>query len=269
MVYHSAYYDPVGPMLLEGALSSEINLLIDHLTASSEIEIGPYRCVLGNYGTSSVVVLQTEEDSSNAAASTALAIEHFRPRAVINQGTAGGHDPALHTFDIVLGRFTEAAGAWMSKASGPDEGVDYRQITMAGVYGYDDRSGRFIKKPRYYCDKELIEAAIRVRNTYNCGKIVEGVISTSDEWNNQVDRLIFLHDLTGSSCEEKESNAAAVICSNYGIPFLAVRIISNTGIYHEEFNPKSREACQEFVISVAEEYLTRSSQASAAWELDA
>ena len=40
---------------------------------------------------------------SNAEAATALAIERVRPRAIINHGTAGGHDPALHVVDGIIG----------------------------------------------------------------------------------------------------------------------------------------------------------------------
>ena len=48
------------------------------------------------------MVCRTEQGLANTGAATALAMEFFHPVAVINQGTSGGHDPDLHTFDIVL-----------------------------------------------------------------------------------------------------------------------------------------------------------------------
>ena len=53
-----------------------------------------------------VVVSRTEQGLANAGVATALAIKYFNPIAVINQGTSGGHDPELHTFDIVIGETT-------------------------------------------------------------------------------------------------------------------------------------------------------------------
>lgn len=47
---------------------------------------------------------------SNAAAATAIAIERYKPIAIINQGTSGGHDPELKVYDIVLGRYTTNIG---------------------------------------------------------------------------------------------------------------------------------------------------------------
>src|SRR6266487_2156037 len=46
---------------------------------------------------------RTLKGLSNAAAATALAAERYHPVAIINQGTAGGHEPDLHVYDIVLG----------------------------------------------------------------------------------------------------------------------------------------------------------------------
>lgn len=84
--------------------------------------------------------------------------------------------------------------------------------------------------------------------------------AAADEWNNQIDRMLFLHELTGSSCEEMESNAVAQICTNYGIPFIAIRILSNAIETHEEYDPATGEACQKYVLNVAEEYMIEKSK---------
>ena len=55
-----------------------------------------------------------------------------RAVAVINQGTSGGHDPELHTFDIVLGAKSVNYSAWKSVASAEGEGVDYTALEMNG-----------------------------------------------------------------------------------------------------------------------------------------
>ena len=84
---------------------------------------------------------------------------------------------------------------------------------------------------------------------------MEGAIGTSDEWNNQIDRMLYLHETVGTSVEEMETNAAAQICRTYGVPYLGIRILSNTGIYGEDFDPATGPACQAFVLETAKQYI--------------
>lgn len=258
--YLTNCFDPNGPIIIEGAMDIETSYMISALKNPVASYVGPYYCVSGTYKGFHVVVLRTEQEAANAGASTALAIEQFHPCAVINQGTSGGHDPELNTYDIVLGKKTEAICAWMSAPSAAGEGVDYKAIEMQGVHSYDPLSGQFTQKASYTCDEALLKAAKNVKGTYKDGKIVEGVISTGDEWNNQIDRMLYLHELTGSSCEEMESNAVAQICTNYGIPFIAIRILSNTVMNGEDFDIATGEACQKYVLNVAEEYMNEKSR---------
>lgn len=135
-------------------------------------------------------------------------MEHFNPVAVINQGASGGHDPELHTFDMVLGETSVPPPATKS-----------------------------------------------VADPYTKGQVVTGVISSADSWNNQIDRMLYLNELNGSSCEEMESNSVAQVCKTYDVPYLGIRILSNTGIYGEDFNPETGSACQEYVLNVAKNYI--------------
>lgn len=243
------------PILLQGAMDVEMQDMVKALTDTTEYTIGEWYYVAGQLDGYPVVVSRTEQGLANAGASTALAMEYFNPVAVINQGTSGGHDPELHTFDIVLGETTVPSAAWQTEASAKGAGVDYKAMTMNGVYAYDKNQKTFVKEVKYPGDETLLNCAQAVADTYNKGKIVKGVISSSDEWNNQVDRMLFLHELNGSSCEEMESNSVAQVCKTYDVPFLAIRILSNTGIYGENFNPETGAACQEYVLNVARNYI--------------
>lgn len=51
-----------------------------------------------------VIVSKTFQGMVNAGAATVLAISHFMPRCIINQGVCGGHDPSLHRGDMILGK---------------------------------------------------------------------------------------------------------------------------------------------------------------------
>lgn len=250
-----AYNSAVRPLLLEGAMGIETTTMIAALSDATSYRLGQWDCVAGTYEGYPVVVCRTEQGEANAAASTALAMEFFNPAAVIDQGTSGGHDPALHTYDIVLGKQTFDGSAWKSEQSAKGAGVDYKAIEMQGVYAYDAAKGEFTQQVDYPGDATLLAAAKAVTGTYTQGKVVEGKIDTCDCWNNQIDRMLYLYEKFGSSCEEMETNAVAQVCKTYSVPFLGVRILSNTGIYGESFNWKTGEACQTYTLSVAKQYI--------------
>ena len=73
---------------------------------ATEEHVGGWTFWRGTIDGYPVVISKTLKGMENAAAATALAAERYHPVAIINQGTAGGHEPDLHVYDIVLG--TEA-----------------------------------------------------------------------------------------------------------------------------------------------------------------
>ena len=47
-----------------------------------------------------------------------------------------------------------------------------------------------------------------------------------------------------------ETVAAAQVAKAFNIPFMGVRILSNTDIHNEDFNPKTAIWCQEYTIEL-------------------
>ena len=66
---------------------------------------------------------KTLKGMSNAAAATALAAERSHPVAIINPGTAGGHEPGLHVYDIVLGTQSVNLGSFKTGYRARGEGA--------------------------------------------------------------------------------------------------------------------------------------------------
>ena len=244
--------EAAAPILVEGAMECETDLLIKELENPVEERIGGWRYVSGEIQGIPVVVSVTSMGMTNAAAATVLGIEHFHPRAVINQGTSGGHDPALHTFDIVLGGKTFDAGAWRSRAE--QKGADGRDIDLTPTYYYDRRLREDKAEVELMPNPELLQAAVSEAGNYKAGKVIVGKMASSNNWNRQLDRIRFFHEKYGSSCEEMETHAAAHICRIYDVPFLGIRIISNTEIHGEAFNPATGAACQRYVLAVIKSY---------------
>ncbi|WP_412547372.1 hypothetical protein [Photobacterium piscicola] len=91
------------PILIQGAMDIETTTLVNTLKNKSQTTIGAWSFWQGTINDYPIVVSRTEVGIANAAAATTLAIERFKPALIINQGTAGGHDPQLQRGDIVIG----------------------------------------------------------------------------------------------------------------------------------------------------------------------
>lgn len=248
------YESELRPVLIQGAMKIETDILISALDESHDYTIGYWKYTSGKINGYPVVVSLTRCGTDNAAASTALAIETFRPCAVINQGTAGGHDPELKRGDIVIVSDCFNGSAWKALSAAKGEGVDYHDINLLDVNFYDEYENgeNIIFLPS---DEKLKAAALSVKDKYSGGKIVEGRAATSDSWENRIDKILFFHEKFGSSCEEMETFSVAHVCRIYGVPFLGIRILSNSMLTGEEFIPEKGQDCQKFVIEAVKRYI--------------
>lgn len=216
------------PILIQGAMKVEMGTYLDHMEKKEELLIGQWPFVCGVFQGIPLIICQTEWGMANAAACTALAMERFHPAAVISQGTAGGHDPELNVFDIVVAERTVNESAWQTRYAASGEGVDYRALKKLGVFAYDHQQQKFTQEVYHACDSGWVQAAMDAQAVYRRGRVVRGTVGTCDSWNCEADRVLFLHEFYGSSCEEMESDAVAQICQTYAVPFLSIRVISNT-----------------------------------------
>ena len=231
-------------IMISGAMDVETEIMIAALDNRREHKIGVWRFVSGEYKGCPLIISVTEIGCGNAAASTALGIEHFQPLAVINQGTAGAHHRNIHKRDIVLGASTLDIGA--RKVGGDN--------ALLGNRVYDASSGAFVDKIDFPADEKLLEIAREVGRSYTHGKIHEGKILTSNAWHCKKSVIKHLNKQFGSLCEEMETNVAAQICCDYNVPFLGVRIISNNELTNEEYDRNIGELCQEFALEIARRY---------------
>ena len=249
------YKSRVRPIIIEGAMNTETEVLIRALKNPVAYRELNYLFVAGTYKDYPVVVVRTEIGVANSAASTALAIKKFNPVAVINQGTAGGHDPALKIGDIVIGERSFDHTAFRSAYSASGAGIDLTKQENLGTYAYDKASGKFQAYTEYFADPTLFNIAFKVANAHGEFNAVSGVIGTGNTWLECVDYVNFLHETYGSSCEEMETTAAASICQNAGVPFIGIRVLSDNVTYSREYLPETATICQDFVLLVVEDYI--------------
>lgn len=236
-----------GAIMISGAMDVETEYMINALQNRQEYRRGVWRFVTGEYQGCPLIISVTSIGQANAAASTVLGIEEFKPIAVINQGTAGAHSKDLHPFDIVIGTSTCDFGACESIGTS-------KRMGLFGNHVYDENSGDFISVIDFYPDPQLLESARKVSSTYKAGNIVEGKIGTSGAWDKNKSQIKYLHKTLETLCEEMETATVAQMCYDYKIPFIGIRIISNNELTGEDFAPDTGEKCQQLSLDVAKAY---------------
>ncbi len=243
-------------VVIQAALPLECEYLVGLLANVQQETRGGWVFWRGEYQGMDLIVSKTRMGLSNAAAATAIAIERYRPRAIINQGTSGGHNPDLNVFDIVLGLETTNFG--MIKTPFAKKGTGSNSLHWHEAFDMlpDDESDPEPIRKRYYpADAALLAAARAVKQTYAQGKVVEGVIGSADCWNNELDRIAFLRETYGTEVEEMEAASVAQIAQQYGVPMMAIRVVSNNITNGGAYNPDTGKACQDFVLQVVAQYL--------------
>ncbi|RDI40926.1 5'-methylthioadenosine/S-adenosylhomocysteine nucleosidase [Falsibacillus pallidus] len=246
------------PILIEGAMPIEVQNFAKKLQNVKEEKSGKFEFYKGTLDHYPVIVVKTGKGMENAAAATAVAIERYKPIAIINQGTAGGHDPKLHVADIVLGEKTVHLASFKTEIKGEGQGVDTTQWKPMDLMASEGSgSSSDAEKIRYYdADQDLLSAANAVKDQYTNGKVVEGTIGSADIWNNELDRIKYFHENFGTSAEEMEGFSEAQIANEYNIPFLDIRVLSNNKTNDGAYNPNTAGPCQDYVYNVVKKYIS-------------
>ena len=246
------------PVVVQGAMDVEITKLAGALENATEEKVQGWTFWKGTIDGYPVVVSKTLKGMSNAAAATALAAERYRPVAIINQGTAGGHEPSLHVYDIVLGTQAVNLGSFKTGYRARGKGSNFAEwapldlMRSEGSAG-EDPNARTMR--RFGGDEGLLTAARNVRGKYLKGRVVEGVIGSSEIWNSEIDRIQRFHDQFGTTAEEMETVSAAQIAGLFEIPLLGIRVVSNNITNGGTYDARTGEACQEYVYDVVKAYI--------------
>ena len=246
------------PVVVQGAMDVEIRKLAGALENATEEKVQAWTFWRGTVDGYPVVVSKTLKGMSNAAVATALAAERYHPIAIINQGTAGGHIPDLHVFDIVVGTHSVNLGSFKTGYRARGRGSDVAEWVPLDLNRTDGSAGqdpnaRVMR--RFEADAGLLEAARRARDLYPHGRVLEGVIGSSEVWNSEIDRIARFNEAFGTTVEEMETASAAQIAAAFQIPFLGIRVVSNNITNGGIYDTKTGEACQDYVYTVVRSYI--------------
>lgn len=164
----------------------------------------PQGTVAGN----DVVLWQCGIGKVNAAVGTMRLIQEHRPDCILSTGLAGGIDPCLDVMDVVVGSQTVYHDVWCGM------GNSYGQVQGLPA--------------RFDADPLMFRCASSIAEKQGHG-VKEGLICTGDQFITDKAALQQIKSRfpEGLACE-MESAAIAHTCHLNQIPFLSIRVISDT-----------------------------------------
>jgi adenosylhomocysteine nucleosidase len=208
------------------AMESEAVHLRRRLTESHEIGLSRWRRTRGRLGNVTVDIIVSGIGMVNASAATATLCALDSPAAIFNYGCAGAHREDLDAGDVVIADQVVHFSAQIVLPTGE------RQYMGFDYWLGDTR----VQTESIPCDPELLNLCQRMAsravlpNWPGVGqmpRIFTGVVASADVWTQHGESIRTLHDLHGSLCEEMEAAAIAQVATIHGIPFMAVKDISN------------------------------------------
>lgn len=161
--------------------------------------------VEGLLGRNDIIMMQSGVGKVNAAVSTTLLIENFKPDVVVATGVAGGASTQLNVQEVVVSSETCYHDVYCGK-----------EVAYGQVQGYP---------ARYNADKTLLEIASRLDTET---KITSGLVVTGDRFVDTCEQMTnILQHFPDALAVDMESAAIAQVCFRLKTKFISFRIISD------------------------------------------
>lgn len=191
------------------AMHKELELLLPLLQDSEKSRMGGFVFYRGRVGRHDVIAMQCGIGKVNAAMGTLTLVNAFLPDFVINSGVAGGADLAVSVMDVVAGDRVAYHDVWC----GPESLV-----------------GQVQGLPLYFKGASRLLELLPERDD-----IHKGLICSGDQF---IDKKEDVERIKGNFPDalavDMESGAIAQVCCLCNVPFLALRVISDSpGASHD------------------------------------
>lgn len=227
-----------------GAMEEEVELLRNQLANTSVLEIANSEFTTGTYKGQELILLKSGIGKVNAAMTTTILMQEFKPDLVLNIGSAGGFDEELEVGAVVIS----------------DE-VRHHDVD-ATVFGYE--LGQVPQMPAaYIANKELIELAVQAVEEIGEHQHAVGLIATGDSFMSDPERVALVkQQFPEMKAAEMEAAAVAQVCFQYDTAFVVIRALSDiagkeSSVSFDEFLPVAAKHSTEIVLRVIEKMLQR------------
>lgn len=178
-----------------------------------------------------VAVFEGGMGTTNAAATTQLALDVAEPQAVVFFGIAGGLNPALGVGDMVVAAsLTRLDADRAIIAESAPHLVDFpadARLVDACVRELRDRGYQPAPSVADLAGTGALEGAPFGDDAAHGPRFVVGRVATSDLFSTDEPTLRHVRGERLADCEEMEAAASAQVAARSGVPFACVRCLSN------------------------------------------
>ena len=191
------------------AMRKELDLLLPLLQDSEESRMGGFEFYCGKMGRHDVMLMQCGIGKVNAAMGTLMLVNNFTPNYVINTGVAGGADTKVNVMDVVAGARVAYHDVWC---------------------GPESQLGQVQGLPLYFDGAKRLLDLMPERDD-----IHKGLICSGDQFIDTIDAVNRIKgNFPDALAVDMESGAIAQVCHMNKVPFLALRVISDSpGASHD------------------------------------
>jgi adenosylhomocysteine nucleosidase len=192
-----------------GAMEEEVTLLRENIEDQTQEIVASCEFTFGKMRGVDVILLRSGIGKVNAAMSTTILLEKYKPDCIINTGSAGGFNPILNVGDAVIS--TE---------------VRHHDVDVT-AFGYE--YGQVPQLPAaFLADEKLIAVAEAAAKELEKFQIVKGLIATGDAFMEDPERVDFVRTkFDDLQAVEMEAAAIAQVAHLFGVPFVIIRSLSD------------------------------------------
>jgi adenosylhomocysteine nucleosidase len=192
-----------------GAMEEEVALLREKISNQEQETIAGCEFTTGSMDGAEVILLRSGIGKVNAAMSTTILLDRFKPDYVINTGSAGGFHPDLNVGDVVI-----------------SSEVRHHDVDVT-AFGYE--YGQVPQLPAAFeANSGLVEIAEEAAKEIGSVQVVKGLIATGDSFMNDPKRVDAIRDkFLNLQAVEMEAAAIAQVSYQFGIPFVIIRSLSD------------------------------------------
>lgn len=185
------------------AMGKELDLMLPLLENRQDRMVGGMMFHCGNVAHHEVTLMQCGIGKVNAAMGALTLINEFLPDYVINSGVAGGADKRVRVMDVVAGANVAYHDVWC---------------------GPESELGRVQGLPLYYQGADALLNVLPNRDD-----IKRGLICSGDRFIDSIDEVETIkRNFPDALAVDMESGAIAQVCCVRSVPFLSLRVISDS-----------------------------------------
>lgn len=217
---------PTGTLAVLGAFEQEVSLLGEMLTAAESRSIEGITFTSGRLDGRPIVLAWTGVGKVNAAMTTTLLLEHFRPARVILTGIAGGVDPNLQPGDIVIAEQTAHHDMGILWSDGIEHGGVKNRLTGDTNPIFFPADPNLLAVARRAAERATLEPVSR-KTGEKPPRIVCGTVVTGDTFVASENACAEFAEKLGANAVEMEGAAVAQVCYQRGVGCLIIRSIAD------------------------------------------